>query len=155
VPSSDRPRPRNGLDGKFSLQYTAAVALLDGHVGLESFTDERLARPDIQRLLPKITVRLTRDIPSIYTAGRYLDLAVEMQNSAVITKRCERPRGSWGAPPVTSEEHLAKARSCLATHLSADAVEHCVSSSQRIDELDAAGVRALLSVASTGAVACC
>ena len=37
VPSSDRPRPRSGLDGKFGLQYTAAAALLDGHVGLCEF----------------------------------------------------------------------------------------------------------------------
>lgn len=155
VPSSDRPRPRSGLDGKFSLQYTAAVALLDGHVGLESFTDERLARADMQALLPKIIVHLTRDIPSIYTAGRYLDLAVEMESGEVVRARCERPRGSWGAPPVTPEEHLAKARSCLATHLSPPAVESCIAACQRIDDLDAAGLRALLHAASTGALPCC
>ena len=63
VPSSDRPQPRSGLDGKFSLQYTTAAALLDGQVGLASFTDERLHRDDMQALLGKIEVRLSRDIP--------------------------------------------------------------------------------------------
>jgi 2-methylcitrate dehydratase PrpD len=27
-----RPHPQSGLDGKFSFQYTAAIALLDGKI---------------------------------------------------------------------------------------------------------------------------
>jgi aconitate decarboxylase len=150
VPSSDRPRPRTGLDGKFSLQYTTAAALLDGHVGLSSFTDERLRRDDIQALLGKIEVRLSRDIPSIYTAGRYLDLEVELAGGETIRTRCERPRGSWGAPPITPEEHVSKARDCLATYLTPDAVTACVAACGEIDGLDAPGVARLLRLASSG-----
>ena len=150
VPSSDRPHPRSGLDGKFSLQYTAAAALLDGHVGLSSFTDERLARADMQSLLGKITVTLSRDIPSIYTAGRYLDMEVTLQDGAVVRTRCERPRGSWGAAPITEDEHHAKARDCLATWLAPDAVAACIARCDDIDKLDAQGVSALLRLASSG-----
>ncbi len=150
VPSSDRPQPRSGLDGKFSLQYTAAAALLDGHVGLASFTDERLARADMKALLGKIDVTLSRDIPSIYTAGRYLDLAVTLADRAIVRTRCERPRGSWGATPITAEEHHAKARDCLATWLRPDAVASCIARCDAIDRLDPQGVRALLHLASTG-----
>jgi 2-methylcitrate dehydratase PrpD len=150
VPSSDRPRPRGGLDGKFSLQFTAAAALLDGHVGLASFTDERLARADMQALLGKISVTLSRHIPSIYTAGRYLDLEVTLADGAIVRTRCERPRGSWGAAPITEAEHHAKARDCLATFLSAGAVDACIARCDAIDSLDPRGVRALLHLASTG-----
>lgn len=156
VPSSDRPRPRSGLDGKFSLQYTAAAALLDGHVGLASFTDERLARADMQTLLGKIEVRLSRDIPSIYTAGRYLDVEVGLEDGTVVRTRCDRPRGSWGAAPITVDEHHAKARDCLATFLPPDGVASCIARCDAIDSLDPQGVRALLHQASTGEeVACC
>ena len=150
IPSSDRPFPRSGLDGKFSLQYTAAAALLDGHVGLSSFTDERLARADMQSLLGKIVVTLSRDIPSIYTAGRYLDVEVTLQDGAVVRTRCERPRGSWGAAPITEAEHLAKARDCLATWLASDAVVDCIARCDAIDELDPQGVSALLRLACDG-----
>jgi aconitate decarboxylase len=150
VPSSDRPHPRSGLDGKFSLQYTTAAALLDGHVGLASFTDERLARDDMQALLEKIEVRLSRDIPSIYTAGRYLDLEVTLADGKMFRTRCERPRGSWGAPPITAKEHLGKARDCLATHLAPDAVAACIAACCEIERLDAQDVAALLRLASTG-----
>jgi len=150
VPSSDRPQPRSGLDGKFSLQYTTAAALLDGQVGLASFTNERLHCDDMQALLGKFEVRLSRDIPSIYTAGRYLDLEVTLADGDILRTRCERPRGSWGAAPITTEEHLAKARDCLKTHLAPDAVSTCVAACCEIDGLDAEGVGALLHLASTG-----
>ena len=153
VPSSNRPHPRSGLDGKFSLQYTAAAALLDGHVGLASFTDERLARADMQSLLGKIETTLSRDIPSIYTAGRYLDLEVMLHDGAVIRTRCERPRGSWGAAPITEEEHHAKARDCLATYLSPNTVADCIARCDEIDYLDPQGVRMLLRMASSGEAA--
>jgi aconitate decarboxylase len=156
VPSSDRPRPRSGLDGKFSLQYTALpAALLDGEVGLASFTDERLARGDMQSMLGKTEVTLLRAIPSIYTAGRYLDLEVELTNGSIVRKRCDRPRGSWGAPPITDKEHRQKARDCLATYLSADAVTECVALCGEIESLDGEGVRRLLDLGRAGGAPAC
>lgn len=150
VPSSDRPHPRSGLDGKFSLQYTAAAALLDGHVGLSSFTDERLARADMQGLLGKFEVKLSRNIPSIYTAGRYLDIEIELENGEIIRERCERPRGAWGAPPISVEEHQQKARDCFATYMQPGAVAECLRLCEGIDSLNPQGVRDLLHLASTG-----
>jgi len=60
----NRPRPETGLSGKFSLQYTLAAALLDGKVGIHTFTDQRLAAPDMQTLLAKITVDMDPTIPA-------------------------------------------------------------------------------------------
>ena len=38
--------PRSGLDGKFSVEYCCgAVALVDGEVGIDTFTDERRVPP--------------------------------------------------------------------------------------------------------------
>ena len=94
---------------------------------------------------------LTRDIPSIYTAGRYLDVEITLTDGGAVRTRCERPRGSWGAPPITEDEHRTKARDCLATYLSPDAVAECLVHCGEFDRLDAQGVRALLRLASAGA----
>lgn len=155
VPSSNRPNPPSGLDGKFSLQYTAAAALIDGNVGLASFTDEMLARPLMQALLGKMQVELSRDIPSIYTDGRYLDFEVEMNDGKIIRTHCERPRGSWGAAPITEEEHHTKARDCLGTWLDPQSVDRFVEGADRIEQLDAAEAFALLELAGTGGRAPC
>ena len=44
------PVPRSGLDGKFSVEYCAAAALLDGHVGIDTFTDARRFSPDMEAI---------------------------------------------------------------------------------------------------------
>lgn len=50
------PNPSNGLEGKFSMEYSAAAAWLDGRVGVNTFDDERVARSDVAHLLEHVTV---------------------------------------------------------------------------------------------------
>jgi 2-methylcitrate dehydratase PrpD len=48
------PRPVTGLEGKFSLPYCIAAAVLDGKFSLASFSDEAVRRSDIALLYEKI-----------------------------------------------------------------------------------------------------
>ena len=142
----DRPRPQTGLDGKFSLQYTAASALLDGKVGIRTFTDARLAQADMQSLLGKFGVRLDPAIPGRFEEMHVL-LRVELDGGRVLEARCDGPRGKWGTPPISEAEHLVKIRDCLATRLEPAAVERIIELARRIDDLDAAGLRHLMQIA--------
>jgi aconitate decarboxylase len=155
VPTGDRPQPGTGLEGKFSVQYTLAAALLDGAVTLATFTDERLHRPDMQALLCKIAVMMTPDITTEYNAGRYVDLEVELADGGIIRERCERPRGSWGAEPISEAEHVAKVRGCLAGSLPPAAIDECVELGGRFEELDGKGVRRMLALAGSAEGARC
>jgi aconitate decarboxylase len=139
----DRPRPKTGLDGKFSLQFTAAAALLDGKVGIPTFTDARLAKPDMQELLGKFAVRLDPAIPGRFE-DMHVDLQVELNGGRVLKTRCNGPRGKWGAPPISEGEHLEKVRDCLATRLQPAAVENIIELTRNLDDLDAPGVRQLM-----------
>jgi 2-methylcitrate dehydratase PrpD len=142
----NRPLPKTGLSGKFSLQYTAASALLDGKVGIRTFTDARLAEADMQELLGKFEVLLDPSIP-----GRFEDmhvlLRVELDGGRVLETRCNGPRGKWGTPPIGEAEHLVKVHDCLATRLEPAAAEAVIVLARRIDDLDAAGVRQLMQLA--------
>jgi len=142
----DRPRPKTGLDGKFSLQYTAASALLDGKVGIRTFTDARLAQTDMQDLLGKFEVRLDPAIPGRFEEMHVL-LRVELDGGRVLEARCDGPRGKWGTPPISEGEHLVKIRDCLATRLEPAAVERIIELARRIDNLDPAGLRQLMQIA--------
>lgn len=53
-PHVDRPVVRDELAAKFSVQYTVAAALADGHVGLRHFSPEAIARADLQQLLVRV-----------------------------------------------------------------------------------------------------
>jgi 2-methylcitrate dehydratase PrpD len=64
MPYVDRPRPSSGLDGKFSFQYAAASALLDGTVGIDTFTNERCGRSDMSAMLSKVNFVQSPEIPA-------------------------------------------------------------------------------------------
>lgn len=144
VPSADRPAPKTGLEGKFSVQFTVAAALLDGQVGMSTFTDERLKRPDMQTLLGKIDLTMTSDISTNYVAGRFVEVAVELKDGTILVERCTAPRGSWGAPPITENELEMKVRDCLSIALPAEAVEASITLARSLPELDGQGIGRLM-----------
>ena len=53
------PRPVTGLEGKFSMPYAVAAAVLDGKFSLWSFTDEAVRRPEIAALYDKVDTHET------------------------------------------------------------------------------------------------
>jgi aconitate decarboxylase len=142
----NRPRPATGLAGKFSLQYTTASALLDGKVGIRTFTDAQLQRPQMQELLGKVEVRHDPAIPARFEEMHVL-LRVELDGGRVLETRCDGPRGKWGTPPISEAVHLVKVRDCLATRLDQPAAERIIALGSRIDDLDAAGMRELMRAA--------
>lgn len=50
-------RPTTGLQGKFSLEYAAATALLDNYQGFAAFSDGGVGRPAATRLVDLVDVR--------------------------------------------------------------------------------------------------
>lgn len=52
----NRHHPTTGLEGKFSLEYGVAAALIDRPVGFASFTDAAVQRPAARRLQRTVTV---------------------------------------------------------------------------------------------------
>lgn len=111
----DRPLPASGLAGKFSFQYCAAVAVLDGAVGVGSFADARRFSPDLAGLLPRVTVR-----PDPTREGRFdrmrVEVAITLENGQVLEGRCDGPPGIWGRP-VAPAILAAKWQDCLAAAL--------------------------------------
>ena len=50
--------PQSGLEGKFSMRYCVAAALLDGNVKIGTFAESQIKREGTTRLMPKITVEI-------------------------------------------------------------------------------------------------
>lgn len=117
----DRPQPDSGLAGKFSIQYCAAVGLLDGRIDMASYADARRFSPDLQAMLARITLKQD---PTI--SGRldrmHVDIRVRLTDETVIERRCDAPDGSWSRP-VKPERIRAKAQSLLVDRLPAAALD--------------------------------
>jgi 2-methylcitrate dehydratase PrpD len=103
-------RPVTGLEGKFSLEYAAAAALLDGYPGFSSFTDDAVRRDEAVRLTRLVDVQLE-------PGGSWLldgELAAEVHTAGggVLTARQQFPPGSPARPP-TDRELAAKLADCV------------------------------------------
>ena len=57
------PEPRTGLEGKFSLRFTAALALHTGATDESRFTDDAARDPALVALRDRVTVRTDDDVP--------------------------------------------------------------------------------------------
>jgi 2-methylcitrate dehydratase PrpD len=142
----NRPRPDTGLAGKFSLQYTFASGLLRGRVGIDTFTDEAVQEPAIVDLLSKITMNMSADIPARFDK-MHVEADVQLADGRTLHTRCNGPRGIWGSPPISEEDHLVKVRDCLATRLPSAPAEELIALARRAEDLDAAEVGRLLTIA--------
>ncbi|KAB0268872.1 MmgE/PrpD family protein [Microvirga brassicacearum] len=134
MPYVDRPTPVSGLAGKFSFQYTAAVALLDGDVTDRSFTDERRFAPDLVTLLKCIEV-----VPDPSREGRFdrmhVDLMIECSDGTIVETRCDGPPGIWGRP-AGADLLRHKAHGCLAAAFGNTDAERILPLAQDIEGLN-------------------
>ncbi len=142
----NRPLPETGLSGKFSLQYTLARALLDGRVGIDTFTDAKVREPAILDLLRKVTLRMDPTIPARFDR-MHVEATAELADGRTVHTRCDGPPGIWGTPPITEAEHLVKVRDCLSRVLPEAKAEQLIALAREADALDRDGVRELLRLA--------
>jgi aconitate decarboxylase len=98
LPYCDRPDPRDADEARFSFQACTALALHDGHVDAQSFTDEHLSRPSFRALLHRIT--LVRD-PLRTAAFPSLTLRIELDDGRSVDG--DRWPGHWKSPATTQQ----------------------------------------------------
>lgn len=103
------PSPATGLQGKFSLPYAMAAALLDGHVRLSSFTDEAVRRPAIQRLQALVTA--TEADGAI--DPRWARVTLELGDGRSLSRHVTTLRGSRDQP-LDDDALCGKLNDCLA-----------------------------------------
>jgi aconitate decarboxylase len=142
IDDADRPQPRSGLEGKFSFQYTAAIALLDGAVGIASFTDERRFSPDVVALLGRTSLKRDATIPRDTRTMR-VEIEAKMHDGTRQRAVCTKPPGSWGAP-VDPVMHRQKLRDCMSVRLAASAIDEVLAGLDRLDTASAREVAALI-----------
>ncbi len=98
-------RPTTGLEGKFSLEYAIAAFLTDHRADFATFSDEAVKRPEIQRLIERITIDATEEGEGLL-AG---EITIEIDDALTVT--LDRPPGAPDRPP-TDEQLKEKLEMC-------------------------------------------
>jgi 2-methylcitrate dehydratase PrpD len=102
--------PKTGLEGKFSIEYVAAATLLDGKVGIDTFTDVMVNRPEVRALMQKVRRYRIEDSKMYSGAVGYNDLLIRTTRGE-FKAREERAPGSpqW---PMSAAERDEKFLDC-------------------------------------------
>jgi len=96
----NRHAPRTGLEGKFSLEYGAAAAILDRPLGFASFTDAAVGRSEARRLAGRVTIETTAGGSGLLE-GTFV---AEVRTAAGIRRvELALPPGAPGRPPSEAE----------------------------------------------------
>lgn len=112
-------RPTTGLEGKFSMPFCAAAAIVDGEVGIGTFDRDRIQAPAIQRLLPAVAMRVDpafdREAPLSHAR-----VTVHLRDGRAVTASAAGARG-YPAQPASDAELAAKFAACARRSLPAEA----------------------------------
>jgi aconitate decarboxylase len=147
MPYVDRPQPASGLAGKFSFQYAACIAILDGAVDVRSFTDARRFAPDVVDLLLRTVIE-----PDPAREGRFdrmvVDIVVELRGGARVEGHCDGPPGIWGRPAGPARLRN-KALGCFTAALGAERGRRALDLAGGAGELDHPRLAELMALLAT------
>jgi len=122
-------QPRAALEGKFSMQYCMAIALLDGQVGLNQFTDEKVLDPKAQELLKRVKL--------VHPEGTSFNEAVtiRLKDGRDLCHEVASPKGD-PQNPLTDEELAAKYRDCAGIVLSPEDTQNSFDMVSHFEDLE-------------------
>jgi 2-methylcitrate dehydratase PrpD len=137
APLLRRP-PRDGTEGKFSMEYTIAAAIADRGIRLSSYADEAVTRHNIAPYLGRIAAR---EVTATMTP-RWASIAIVFKNGQIRKRRIDALRGSPQLP-LSDEELLAKVSDCMSWGRSAIRPDDLLEATQR---LGTTSIRALIAM---------
>jgi 2-methylcitrate dehydratase PrpD len=113
TPVAVRKAPQTMVQAQFSIPYTVAAASIDGAVGLSTFTEASLVRPDILALAQRVECYVDEDIERQW--GRNVtpaQVVVEFEDGSSRSLRVDLPPGH-PSRPMSEREQEAKAADCF------------------------------------------
>jgi len=128
-------RPATGLEGKFSLHFCVAAALVFGKVGLDTFGAGPLQDPAVGRLMARVTMRPDPEIGRGRPALTQAQVSIRLADGREVTARADGARG-YPDRPASAEALARKFEDCARRALDAPAVARAFEALQRIESAD-------------------
>jgi 2-methylcitrate dehydratase PrpD len=124
--------PRDPLQAKVNMKFCVAAALSRRRVTHEEFVPGALADAQIVRLMHRISVRISRDLPD---NGEFpAELQVRLSDGSTRVERRDVPRGG-STVPLSDQELEEKFHSCGGVALDASALARVAELVSRLDRL--------------------
>jgi 2-methylcitrate dehydratase PrpD len=113
--------PKSGLEAKFSGEFSAAAALVDGRVGIATFSDDKVRDPAVRQLMSRVTMTVDPDIPGDLERHMWTRVSIALTDGRTVSIG---PREVPGHPahPLTPAALREKFTECAGTVLPPDRV---------------------------------
>ncbi len=144
----DRPAPGNGLDAKFSAQFCAAVALVDGAAGLAQFADDRVADPGVRTMM-----EMVRLIAEPRYAFEEAAVEIGYRDGRVATAEVDDRRGETGIRTPSDERLVGKVLDLCASVMAPEDAQTIVDALQRWPQAEHRRLLGLIGRATTSVAA--
>src|SRR5205085_3785845 len=109
-------QPQTGLEGKFSMEFAMAAAVISRRASLAEYTDEFVRRPEVQELMRRVEIVTNENYDPVQVGASAFDqVTVELTNGGrVESEQVRRARGH-AERPLGEAELFDKFRTCLDT----------------------------------------
>jgi 2-methylcitrate dehydratase PrpD len=124
-------RPETGYQGKFSIPYCIAAALVSGSLTMADFTDEKVKAPEARELLSKVTFQYPEG-ENVLTMDLASTLTVIMKNGDQFSHSVTLPRGEPGYQ-LSDQELTDKFKSCAGQVFDQASVQSMIEVIRRLD----------------------
>jgi 2-methylcitrate dehydratase PrpD len=115
-------RPTTALERKFSMQFCAAAALVEGRVDFGSFTEGEVANAEVRELMGRVTMVVDPALPEGVEQHAWTRVTVRLRDGRTLATE---PRGARGHPdtPLSDAALREKFLACATTVLPGDEAE--------------------------------
>jgi 2-methylcitrate dehydratase PrpD len=106
--------PKTGVEGRFSMEFCLAAALIERRVDLDQFEDKKINDPQIRNIMKKVRMNVPPELQSRdkVDAG-YTIVTVELMDGQKYSIRLENTSiKGFPSNPLTREELLGKYKKC-------------------------------------------
>ncbi|HTS24042.1 MAG TPA: MmgE/PrpD family protein [Casimicrobiaceae bacterium] len=136
--------PRTGLEGKFSVYHSCAVAIVDGAAGQAQYSDARVADATVAALRDRVRAEASGGV-----AEDAAEVRIRLGDGRVVECRVEHALGSRDCP-MSDRDLETKFRGLAGAVLDPPAVDALVAACWSLDERADAGALARLTVPNEG-----
>lgn len=137
LPHTNNQFPQSALGAKFSIQYAAVRALVDGPPRLRHFEGESFLEPRVRELLDRTSVSAYS--PTVHADAHEennemaADISVKKRDGTTVTMHAPHQLGRGGKDPMSDEEIHEKFSDCAGRLLPKSQVDDSYAALQRLE----------------------
>ena len=128
------PMPKTALEGKFSIPFCMAIAVLERKAGIAQFVDRKVRERRVVELMKRVTLYVDDELEALGYDQVRSRIRIKLKNGKIIEGRCDVARGH-PQKPMGWAELGEKFRDCAALVLTRKEAEAAIRLVSRLDEL--------------------